>query len=146
MGDIPAVFPLCAIGRQFKNAVLQYDAGAYDDIDAGTSRSFEGATDDDGRSFQSQMDGGSWQGVAGRNVKKGLISVRRLTEEQGDGNEAVRGTLSDCYWGELTDLVSHNSTRTTQDMHDQVMTAWLMPIWYCPLSRVENQLWLWGHV
>lgn len=96
MGDIPAIFPLCAVGRQFKNAVLRYDsvsADAGEDEGVG-SRSFEGAIDNDGRAFQSDLNG-SWEGAAGRTLKKSFMSVRRLTEEQGQGNEAVRGTLSD---------------------------------------------------
>lgn len=102
MAGIPAIFPLCAIGRQFSNAVLQYDSISTSTARAFESdaRDFEGATDDGGRSFQSETDcdaggAGAWAGAAGRRVKKGLMDVRRLTEEQGDGNQAIRGGPAD---------------------------------------------------
>ncbi|KAI5480425.1 acid phosphatase [Pseudohyphozyma bogoriensis] len=109
-GDIPAIYPLCSIGRQFSTAVLSFTSPASPSSPPSPtgSRSFEGATDDS-RSFQipSDVNGeklvssaadGSAETVVGR------MEVLRLSEDQGTGNIPVRGGPSDCYWGELTDL------------------------------------------
>ncbi|KAM0791655.1 hypothetical protein ACM66B_006091 [Microbotryomycetes sp. NB124-2] len=105
VGDIPPVFQLCAAGRQFSNAVLKHTGSPSIGL-VGLERvhSYEGAVDES-TSFQNeQSDDGAHQDTAPPKLATGLLNVRRLTEQQGDGNEAIKGGMSDCYWGELTDL------------------------------------------
>ncbi|KAK4047051.1 hypothetical protein OIO90_006334 [Microbotryomycetes sp. JL221] len=120
VGDIPSVFQLCAAGRQFSNAVLDVTRASTqrpelvrDDIDNGTAstkvHSFEGAEVDRGSSYQNEEREviGNVEGASRRRrarLAPSVLNVRRLTEQQGDGNESIKGGMSDCYWGELTDL------------------------------------------
>ncbi|KAK4047226.1 hypothetical protein OIV83_005528 [Microbotryomycetes sp. JL201] len=109
VGDIPPVFQLCAAGRQFSNAVLKHTGSPVAVSGLERSHSYEGAVDEVA-SFQNEQTDESViertaaTGQESGTVTRGLLNVRRLTEQQGDGNEAVRGGMSDCYWGELTDL------------------------------------------
>ena len=104
VGDIPSVFQLCSAGRQFSNAVLKHTGSsiglpkgperAADDQDV---HSFGGAINE-GASYQSEQ--GSKFSTTARDLSTqalapGLLQVRRLTEQQGDGNEAVKGGLAD---------------------------------------------------
>ncbi|BGP40596.1 hypothetical protein JCM10449v2_004558, partial [Rhodotorula kratochvilovae] len=81
VGDIPAVFPLCAVGREFRTAVLSL---------GGAASTSPGAV------VPPHATQGAQQETA--------MEVRRLTEDVGDSARGYAGGLADCYWGELTDL------------------------------------------
>ncbi|KAM0751178.1 phosphoglycerate mutase-like protein [Meredithblackwellia eburnea MCA 4105] len=101
-GDIPAIFPLCATGRAFKTAVL-------------------GFGEEGGREFE-----GSPTSAYGVNE----MNVRRLSEDQGVGNEPRRGRGDDCYWGELTDL----GRRSTHSLGVLLRSLYVTNLSFLPAS------------
>ncbi|GAA6053194.1 hypothetical protein JCM3770_000022 [Rhodotorula araucariae] len=78
VADIPPVFALCAVGREFRTAVLSLGNGT----------------------FPGGPPPHATQGAG----KETMMDVRRLTEDVGDSARGYAGGLADCYWGELTDL------------------------------------------
>lgn len=95
---IPAIFPLCAAGRQFSTAVLALAPPPCDpsteECTPEEGKAFEGQLDDQ-RAFQVPSDGHTAPVVGKEGVRVGRMEVRRLTEEMGEGNEAVAGGLAD---------------------------------------------------
>ncbi|KAK4700058.1 acid phosphatase, partial [Phenoliferia sp. Uapishka_3] len=101
-GDIPPIFALCATGRQFSTAVRAFATAESDDLEG---RTFEGSSNDDTNAFQFEgREPNRFKPKGGKDVVKGRMEVRRLSEDQGEGNTAIAGGSADCYWGELTDL------------------------------------------
>ncbi|GAA5911331.1 hypothetical protein JCM8208_005222 [Rhodotorula glutinis] len=79
VGDIPAVFSLCSVGREFRSAVLSLSGSGA--AHAGTSAAAPRAA-----------------------PQTKAMDVRRWTEDVGDSARGYKGGPADCYWGELTDL------------------------------------------
>ncbi|SCV72301.1 BQ2448_4995 [Microbotryum intermedium] len=107
-GDIPAIFPLCAIGRSFSTAVLSLTSGptstATPKPTATTTTSNGSSSDATTAPRGTHPDSVPCKSHTGQLLSKRLLGIRRHTEEMGSQNTAKRGSLADCYWGELTDL------------------------------------------
>lgn len=96
---MPPIYPLCATGRQFSTAVLSLAPAPYCDPSA------EECTPEEGKAFEGQLVEqrafqepfvGHMAPVEGKEgVRVGRMEVRRLTEEMGEGNEAVAGGMAD---------------------------------------------------
>ncbi|BGP02495.1 hypothetical protein RTG_02538 [Rhodotorula toruloides ATCC 204091] len=89
VGDIPPVFSLCSVGREFRPAVLSFTPSVSPSALAGEPPSPAILPT---------------EATTGKNVAAGTMDVRRLTEDVGSSARGTRGGPSDCYWGELTDL------------------------------------------
>lgn len=89
VGAIPAIFPLCAIGREFSTAVLAASPPAA--ADSAESHSFEGAPNNH-RDYQIPTPNGEAAGFV-----RAKMDVRRLSEDQGTGNSPTVGGKADWF-------------------------------------------------
>ncbi|SGZ30415.1 BQ5605_C048g12354 [Microbotryum silenes-dioicae] len=102
-GDIPAIFPLCAIGRSFSTAVLSLTTSD-PTASSATSELNTGSNPTSSLHSGTHPDSLPWKSHTGQVLSKRLLGIRRHAEEMGPRNLANGGTPADCYWGELTDL------------------------------------------
>ncbi|GEM10048.1 acid phosphatase [Rhodotorula toruloides] len=89
VGDVPAVFSLCSVGREFRTAVLSFTPPLSPSALAGEPPSPAILPT---------------EATTGKDTAAGAMDVRRLTEDVGSSARGTKGGPSDCYWGELTDL------------------------------------------
>ncbi|GAA5820797.1 hypothetical protein JCM11251_003164 [Rhodosporidiobolus azoricus] len=95
VGSIPAYFPLCSVGRDFRAAVLSFSPSS-----ASSSTSpipLNAGAPPPPAALLPGVD-------AAKKTEKTEMEVRRVTDDPGDGAKGVRGGMRDCEWGELTDL------------------------------------------
>lgn len=91
VAGIPPVFPLCAVGREFAQAVLKFPTPP---TERSNGIAFEGEVVGGEESLQKVM-GGSVLGAGEGEPVRGRLEVRRLTQEQGGGNVPISGGLAD---------------------------------------------------
>ncbi|GAA6006019.1 uncharacterized protein JCM10292_005648 [Rhodotorula paludigena] len=104
-GEIPPVFSLCSVGRDFRTAVLTLDAPS-----APTPLAKGALT-----------------------TEQSTMEVRRMTEDVGSSARGYVGGLSDCYWGQLTDL----GRRSTLDMGKRLRDLYV-PLGFLPANLTSN--------
>lgn len=122
VGEIPAVFPLCSIGRDFQTAVLSFTSGT-------TSPDLVGAPPPPAALPTAAS--------TGANVERATMDVRRLAEDVGPvGARGTLGGLSDCYWGELTDL----GRRSTLELGARLRSLYVDQLGFLPSSLDSSTL------
>lgn len=80
VGDIPPVFSLCSVGREFRTAVLSFTPSVSPSALAGEPPSPAILPT---------------EATTGKNVAAGTMDVRRLTEDVGSSARGTRGGPSD---------------------------------------------------
>ncbi|BGP54618.1 hypothetical protein JCM8202_004988 [Rhodotorula sphaerocarpa] len=116
VGEIPAVFPLCSIGRDFRTSVLSFTAPSPPPQLADTA-----SPPPPPSALPSETS-------TGARVERSTMEVRRLAEDVGPGARGTVGGLSDCYWGELTDL----GRRSTLELGARLRSLYVDQLGFLP--------------